>query len=118
MLGTATWKQMFRRDGGFGGGVMPSRSKPLSGHALPDRDGDFDARQSNLCTMSYDMGRTLTFRAADETLARLEKRARQVRVAKTVLAERYVAEGLAMDAFPGIVFRDGPAGRRPAVIGG
>jgi len=23
-----------------------------------------------------------------------------------------------MDTFPGIVFRDGPAGRRPAVIGG
>jgi hypothetical protein len=68
--------------------------------------------------MSYDMGRTLTFRTSDETLAHLEKRARQVRVAKTVLAERYVAEGLVMDSFPGLVFRDGPAGRRPALIGG
>jgi hypothetical protein len=26
--------------------------------------------------------------------------------------------GLTMDVHPGIVFRDGPAGRRPAVIGG
>jgi hypothetical protein len=41
-----------------------------------------------------------------------------IRVPKTVLADRYVEEGLAMDAYPGIVFRDGPSGRRPAVIGG
>jgi hypothetical protein len=37
---------------------------------------------------------------------------------KTALADRYVEEGLAMDTYPGIVFRDGPAGRRPAVLGG
>lgn len=68
--------------------------------------------------MSYVMGRTLTFRADADVLARLEQRARQVRVAKTALAERYVEEGLAMDAFPGIVFRDGPAGRRSGLAGG
>jgi hypothetical protein len=39
-------------------------------------------------------------------------------VPKTVLADRYVEEGLTMDTYPGIIFRDGPAGRRPAVLGG
>jgi len=51
-------------------------------------------------------------------LARLEQRARLTYVPKTALADRYVEEGLAMDTYPGIVFRDGPSGRRPAVLGG
>ncbi|MBA3246435.1 MAG: hypothetical protein H0T61_14855 [Actinobacteria bacterium] len=34
------------------------------------------------------------------------------------LAERYIEEGLRADRHPGIVFRDGPAGRRPVVVGG
>lgn len=71
------------------------------------------------CTMSYVMAQTITLRPrGSNTLARLERRARLIRVPKTVLADRYVEEGLAMDAYPGIVFRDGPSGRRPAVIGG
>ncbi|MGH7882096.1 MAG: hypothetical protein ACREN8_04220 [Candidatus Dormibacteraceae bacterium] len=37
---------------------------------------------------------------------------------KTTLADRYVEEGLAMDVYPGVIFRDGPAGRRPALLGG
>ena len=65
------------------------------------------------------MGQTLTLRPrSSKTLARLEQRARLIHVPKTALADRYVEEGLAMDAHPGIVFRDGPAGRRPAVLGG
>ena len=51
-------------------------------------------------------------------LARLEQRAKLTQIPKTALANRYVEEGLAMDLYPGIVFRDGPAGRRPAVMGG
>jgi hypothetical protein len=63
--------------------------------------------------------RTITLRPSSaKTLARLEQRAKLTRVPKTVLADRYVEEGLAMDTYPGIVFRDGPSGRRPAVIGG
>src|SRR5690348_13785403 len=62
---------------------------------------------------------TITLRPRSATtLAQLEQRARLTRVPKTVLADRYVEEGLAMDTYPGIVFRDGPAGRRPAVLGG
>jgi hypothetical protein len=64
------------------------------------------------------LGRTLTFRTRGEVLTQLERRARQLRVPKTVLAERYVEEGLTMEEFPGIVFRDGPAGRRPGLVGG
>ena len=51
-------------------------------------------------------------------MARLEQRAKLTHVPKTALADRYVEEGLAMDTYPGIVFRDGPSGRRPAVLGG
>ncbi len=69
--------------------------------------------------MSYIMGQTLTFRPkSPKTLIGLEQRARLAGIHKTALADRYVEEGLAMDTYPGIVFRDGPAGRRPAVIGG
>ncbi len=69
--------------------------------------------------MSYVVGKTLTFRPkSPKTLAGLERRARLAGIPKTTLADRYVEEGLAMDAYPGIVFRDGPSGRRPAVMGG
>lgn len=65
------------------------------------------------------MGQTLTFRPkSPRTLAKLEQQAMRAGIAKTALADRYVEEGLAMDAYPGIVFRDGPAGRRPALAGG
>lgn len=34
------------------------------------------------------------------------------------LAQRYIDEGMRLDRHPGIVFRDGPAGRRAVVAGG
>lgn len=37
---------------------------------------------------------------------------------KSRLAERYIDEGMKMDEHPGIVFRDGPAGRRAGLVGG
>lgn len=65
------------------------------------------------------MARTITLRPrGPKTLVRLEQRAKLTRVPKTALADRYIEEGLAMDTYPGIVFRDGPSGRRPAVMGG
>lgn len=51
-------------------------------------------------------------------MARLEHRAKLAGIPKTALADRYVEEGLKMDAHPGVVFRDGPAGRRPGLAGG
>jgi len=52
------------------------------------------------------------------TTAQLEARARMTREPKSRLARRLIEEGLRMEAHPGIVFRDGPVGRRPAVMGG
>jgi hypothetical protein len=37
---------------------------------------------------------------------------------KSRLAERYIDEGLRMEDHPGVVFRDGPTGRRAALAGG
>lgn len=37
---------------------------------------------------------------------------------RSSVAARYVDEGLRMDEHPGILFRDGPAGRRATVVGG
>jgi hypothetical protein len=69
--------------------------------------------------VSYIVPRTITLRPRGaKTLARLEQRAKLTRVPKTALADRYVEEGLAMDTYPGVIFRDGPSGRRAAVIGG
>ena len=52
------------------------------------------------------------------TLARLDAGARRRGEAKARTAERLIDEGLRMEDHPGIVFRDGPAGRRAALAGG
>jgi hypothetical protein len=49
---------------------------------------------------------------------RLERRVARAGLNKSRLAERYIDEGLRMEDHPGIVFRDGPAGRRAALSGG
>jgi hypothetical protein len=55
----------------------------------------------------------------DEGLARsLEDLSGRSEMNKSRLAERYIDEGMRMDEHPGIVFRDGPAGRRAALAGG
>jgi hypothetical protein len=64
------------------------------------------------------MGQSLTFRTRPSVLEQLQRQANQVHMPKTALAERYVQEGLVMDQFPGIVFRSGPSGRRPGLVGG
>ena len=64
------------------------------------------------------MTQTFTLRMKPGTRQALERQAEKTRVPKTALAERYVEEGLRMDAHPGIVFRDGPAGRRPGLASG
>jgi len=64
------------------------------------------------------MSQTFTLRMKPGTRQALERQAEKTRVPKTALAERYVEEGLRMDAHPGIVFRDGPAGRRAGLASG
>lgn len=44
--------------------------------------------------------------------------ARHPGATRSSVAARYVDEGLRMDEHPGILFRDGPAGRRATVVGG
>ena len=51
----------------------------------------------------------------ERTLTRLDAGARQRGEPKARTAERLIDEGLRMEDHPGIVFRDGPAGRRAAL---
>lgn len=57
-------------------------------------------------------------RMSPGTLARLEADARRRGEPKARIAERLIDEGLRMADHPGIVFRDGPAGRRAALGAG
>lgn len=55
----------------------------------------------------------------DDTLAeRLRLRARAAGESLSDVLRRYAEEGLRRDEHPLITFRDGPAGRRAAVVGG
>jgi len=49
---------------------------------------------------------------------RLERRGARAGLNKSRLAERYIDEGVRMDDHPGVVFRDGPTGRRAGLAGG
>lgn len=61
----------------------------------------------------------LTIRFERDVLARLRQRAASVPGATpSGLAQRLVDEGLRMADHPGVVFRDGPSGRRPALVVG
>jgi len=61
---------------------------------------------------------TISFRLPGDVVARLDARARALGTTRTTLAEQYLDEGLRLVEHPGIVFRDGPAGRRPGIAGG
>jgi hypothetical protein len=52
------------------------------------------------------------------TVDRLAERERETGQSQSELAQRYIEEGLRMERHPGIVFRDGPTGRRAALLGG
>jgi hypothetical protein len=54
----------------------------------------------------------------ERVLARLSRRSRELGEPKSRVAERLIDEGLRMEEFPGIVFRDGPSGRRASLLGG
>jgi hypothetical protein len=59
-----------------------------------------------------------SIRMSPQTLERLDVGARRRGEAKARTAERLIDEGLRMEDHPGVVFRDGPAGRRAALAGG
>ena len=61
----------------------------------------------------------VSIRFSDEPLhRRLKASAQRHNVGVSTLAERLIDEGLRMEAHPLVVFRDGPAGRRPVLAGG
>jgi uncharacterized protein (DUF433 family) len=65
------------------------------------------------------MARTTTsIRLDDELRQQLAVRAGREGTTVTELIERFVREGLACAAHPGIVFKSGPSGRRAALGGG
>jgi hypothetical protein len=51
-------------------------------------------------------------------LDRLERRRARTGLNRSRLAERYIDEGMRMEDHPGIVFRDGPTGRRAGLAAG
>jgi hypothetical protein len=51
-------------------------------------------------------------------ISRLERRGARTGLNKSRLAERYIDEGMRMDDHPGVIFRDGPSGRRAGLSGG
>lgn len=57
----------------------------------------------------------LSVRLPSDLVKRIEQNARRKGVPKSALVERYLEEALRMEAHPGIVFRSGPAGRRPGL---
>jgi hypothetical protein len=60
----------------------------------------------------------LSVRLAADTLERLDAQSRRAGQSRSQLAKTLLDEGLRMAAHPGIVFRAGPAGRRPGLVGG
>jgi hypothetical protein len=62
--------------------------------------------------------RATSYRLDPSIKARLEQRARTEGVTERALLERLVAEGLDTLDYPGIVYRDGPTGRRAALAAG
>ena len=61
----------------------------------------------------------VSIRFSDEPLhQRLKASARQHDVGVSTLAQRLIDEGLRMESHPMVVFREGPSGRRPVLVGG
>jgi hypothetical protein len=62
--------------------------------------------------------RQFSARLDADVVDRLERRGARSGLNKSRLAERYIDEGVRMDDHPGIMFRDGPTGRRAGLAAG
>lgn len=62
--------------------------------------------------------RSISLRLDEETVDRLERESRRAGQSRVEYAKTLLEEGLRMEAHPGIVFRSGPAGRRPGLAKG
>ena len=64
------------------------------------------------------MARPTSFRLPDELLERLEREAASSNTSTTSLVASLLSEGITTRRFAGVVYRDGPTGRRAALVGG
>ncbi|MCY4421975.1 MAG: hypothetical protein OXC06_02775 [Acidimicrobiaceae bacterium] len=64
------------------------------------------------------MPRPTSFRLPEELLERIEVESRSVGASITQLVSSLLDEGLKTRRFPGVVYRNGPLGRRAALVGG
>jgi hypothetical protein len=64
------------------------------------------------------VGRPTSFRLPAELLARLDEEATANATSVTALVAALLDEGLKTRRFPGIVYREGPTGRRAGLVGG
>ena len=64
------------------------------------------------------MSHPTSLRLPDDVRTRLDDESRRIASAPSSLAVALIDEGLKMRRFPGIVFRDGPAGRRAGLARG
>ncbi len=64
------------------------------------------------------MSRPTSLRLPDDVRERLDDESQRVSAAPSTLAVVLIDEGLRMRRFPGIVFRDGPTGRRAGLAKG
>lgn len=62
--------------------------------------------------------RHLSLRLETDLVDRLDAESRRSGQSRSQVAKTLLEEGLRMGSHPGIVFRDGPAGRRPSLAGG
>jgi len=90
-------------------------------HCAESRNGFLDTAISVAhCVTLSDMtaARQFSARLDADVVDRLERRGARSGLNKSRLAERYIDEGVRMDDHPGIVFRDGPIGRRAGLAAG
>ena len=64
------------------------------------------------------MARPTSFRLSSDLLASLEEEALATGMTVSALVIGLLEEGLRIRRFPGVAFRDGPAGRRAGLVGG
>lgn len=64
------------------------------------------------------MTEMVSLRMSTDVVGQLETAARRTGQSRSALIARYVAEGLRRDSHPRITFKDGPSGRRAAIVGG
>jgi len=60
----------------------------------------------------------VSIRMSRATLDRLDDESKRERMSRSELARTFIEEALRMEAHRGIVFKPGPAGRRPALAAG